>query len=197
MSQGIVEPLIDELTKLPGIGRKTAQRLAFFILAMQKHDALSIAQAIINVKENARFCSQCFNITDEERCHICTDPVRIKNLICVVEEPADIVVIERTKIYKGLYHVLLGALSPIDGVTPDKLKINELNQRVKAENIEEVIIATNPNTKGETTAQYITKLLRPSEVKISRIAYGLPIGGDIEFADEVTLTKSLEGRRTL
>ena len=197
MSQGIIEPLIDELTKLPGIGRKSAQRLAFFILGMHKDDALAIAQAIINVKEKARFCSQCFNITDEELCHICSDHGRMKKLICVVEEPSDIVVIERTKIYKGLYHVLLGALSPIDGVTPDKLKINELNQRVKAENIEEVIIATNPNTKGETTAQYITKLLRPLGVKISRIAYGLPIGGDIEFADEVTLTKSLEGRRLL
>lgn len=197
MSQGIIEPLIDELTKLPGIGRKSAQRLAFFILSMKKDDALGIAQAIITVKEKARFCSKCFNITDEELCHICTNPLRNQKLICVVEEPANIVVIERTKIFKGLYHVLLGALSPIDGITPEKLKINELNERVKSEEIEEVIIATNPNTKGETTAQYITKLLRPTGVKISRIAYGLPIGGDIEFADEVTLTKSLEGRRIL
>lgn len=197
MSQGIIEPLIDELTKLPGIGRKSAQRLAFFILGMKKDDALGIAQAIITVKERARFCSKCFNITDEELCHICTNPSRNQKLICVVEEPANIVVIERTKIFKGLYHVLLGALSPIDGITPEKLKINELNERVKSEEIDEVIIATNPNTKGETTAQYITKLLRPTGVKISRIAYGLPIGGDIEFADEVTLTKSLEGRRIL
>jgi recombination protein RecR len=197
MSQGIIEPLIDELTKLPGIGRKSAQRLTFFILSMQKDDALAIAQAIINIKEKARFCSKCFNITDEELCNICREQTRNRKLICVVEEPSDIVVIEKIKIYKGLYHVLLGALSPIDGITPDKLKIKELNERVKTEGTEEVIIATNPNTKGETTAQYITKLLRPSDIKISRIAYGLPIGGDIEFADEVTLTKSLEGRRLL
>jgi recombination protein RecR len=197
MSQGIIEELITALTKLPGIGRKTAQRLTFFILSMPKEEALSIANAIIQVKERARFCKRCFNITSEELCYICISPSRNQKLICVVEEPSNIVVIERTKIYNGLYHVLLGALSPIDGISPEKLKIRELIDRVKQEGTEEVIIATNPNTKGETTSQYITQQLKPLGTRISRIAYGLPIGGDIEFADEVTLSKSLEGRRIL
>ena len=197
MSQGIVEDLITALTKLPGIGRKTAQRLAFFILSMPKEEALSIAEAITQIKERARFCKRCFNITSEELCHICSNSSRNQRLICVVEEPSNIIVIERTKSYSGLYHVLLGALSPIDGIGPEKLKIRELIERVKAEETEEVIIATNPNTKGETTSQYITMQLKPLGVKVSRIAYGLPIGGDIEFADEVTLSKSLEGRRIL
>ena len=197
MSQGIVEDLITALTKLPGIGRKTAQRLAFFILSMPKEEALSIAEAITQIKEKARFCKRCFNITSEELCHICSNSSRNQRLICVVEEPSNIIVIERTKSYSGLYHVLLGALSPIDGIGPEKLKIRELIERVKAEETEEVIIATNPNTKGETTSQYITMQLKPLGVKVSRIAYGLPIGGDIEFADEVTLSKSLEGRRIL
>jgi recombination protein RecR len=187
MSTGVVENLINELTKLPGIGRKTAQRLSFFIMGMPEDEALSIANAIIEIKKKARFCRQCFNITEEEICSICRSPQRNKNTICVVEEPSNLIVIENTKIYNGLYHVLLGALSPIDGVTPERLKINELVERVKSGNISEVIIATNPNTKGETTAQYLSQVLKPLGVKITRIAYGLPIGGDIEF-DEVTLS---------
>jgi len=197
MKQGIIENLIEELTKLPGIGRKTAQRLAFFILTMSEEDAKGISRAIDEVKDKARFCKECFNITDSELCSICRNHSRDRSKLCVVEEPSNIIVIERTKSFYGLYHVLLGALSPIDGFTPDKLKINELIERVKKNEIKEVIIATNPNTKGEMTAQYIRELLKPFNTKVTRIAYGLPIGGDIEFADEVTLSKALEGRREM
>jgi recombination protein RecR len=197
MEQGIIENLINELTKLPGIGRKTAQRLAFFILTMSEEDAKGIAKAISEVKDRARFCRECFNITDKEICGICSSNARDREKICVVEEPSNILVIERSKGFDGLYHVLLGALSPIDGFTPDKLKITELVERVRRDSIKEVIIATNPNTKGEMTAQYIRELLKPFPVRVTRIAYGLPIGGDIEFADEVTLGKSLEGRREM
>jgi recombination protein RecR len=194
---GVVENLIDELTRLPGIGRKTAQRLSFFILGMPEAEAMSMADAIIAVKEKARFCSQCFHITEDELCPICRDPRRNRGAICVVEEPSDVIVIERTGTFRGLYHVLLGAISPIDGVTPERLKIKELVSRVKEGEISEVIIATNPNTKGETTAQHISQLLKPLGIRTSRIAYGLPIGGEIGFADEVTLSKALEGRKEL
>jgi recombination protein RecR len=197
MEQSIIENLITELTKLPGIGRKTAQRLAFFILTMSEKDAKGISKAINEVKDKARFCNECFNITDAELCNICSNSSRDRSKICVVEEPSNIFVIERTKSFDGLYHVLLGALSPIDGLTPDRLKINELIKRVGGNDIKEVIIATNPNTKGEMTAQYISELLKPFHVKVTRIAYGLPIGGDIEFADEVTLSKALDGRREM
>ena len=197
MTQGIIENLINELTRLPGIGRKTAQRLAFFILTMPDHEAKAIAQSIAEVKDKARFCRECFNITESEVCEICTDEGRDRKKICVVEEPSNILVIERSKVYRGLYHVLLGAISPIDGITPEKLKMNELIQRVRSHNVEEVIIATNPNTKGEITAQYIRENLDSHPVKVSRIAYGLPMGSDIEFADEVTLSKALEGRRQM
>lgn len=197
MEQGILENLITELTKLPGIGRKTAQRLAFFILTMSEEDAKGISNAINRVKEKARFCNDCFNITENEVCEICSNTSRDKSKLCVVEEPSNILVIERTKSFDGFYHVLLGALSPIDGMTPDKLKINELIERVRKDSVQEIIIATNPNTKGEMTAQYIRELLKPLDVKVTRIAYGLPIGGDIEFADEVTLSKALEGRREM
>jgi len=197
MSSGVVETLIQELTRLPGIGRKSAQRLAFFIMGMPDEEAISMANAIITLKEKARFCKNCFNITEDEVCSICSNPHRKRDKICVVEEPSNLIVIENTKIFNGLYHVLLGALSPIDGITPERLKINELVERIKRGNVSEVIIATNPNTKGETTAQYISQLLKPLGVKISRIAYGLPIGGDIEFADEVTLSKALEGRNEM
>ncbi|HEB02925.1 MAG TPA: recombination protein RecR [Nitrospirae bacterium] len=197
MALGIIENLTDQLMRLPGIGRKTAQRLAFFILAMPANDAKAISEAIDNVKDNARFCSQCFNISDSELCSICSDPSRDASKICVVEEPSNIMVFERSGAFRGHYHVLLGALSPIDGITPEKLKVGELVARVKKGGIEEVILATNPNTKGEMTAQYVRETLEPLEVSISRIAYGLPMGGDIEFADEVTLMKSLEGRRKL
>lgn len=197
MEQGIIENLIAELSKLPGIGRKTAQRLAFFILTMSHEDAKGISKAISEVKEKARFCKKCFNITESEICSICSNTSRDRSKLCVVEEPSNILVIERSRSFDGLYHVLLGALSPIDGMTPDRLKINELIERIKNDSVEEIIIATNPNTKGEMTAQYIRELLKPIRVKVTRIAYGLPIGGDIEFADEVTLSKALEGRREI
>ena len=197
MSSGVVENLIMELTRLPGIGRKSAQRLAFFIMGMPDEEAISMANSIITLKEKARFCKYCFNITEDEVCSICSNPMRNREKICVVEEPSNLIVIENTKIFNGLYHVLLGALSPIDGISPERLKINELVERIKKGNVKEVIIATNPNTKGETTAQYISQQLKPLGVKISRIAYGLPIGGDIEFADEVTLSKALEGRNEM
>jgi recombination protein RecR len=195
MTQGIIDNLINHLTKLPGIGRKTAQRLAFFILNMPSEEAKAMAAAIADIKDKALFCSTCFNITDKDPCEICNSPGREKAKVCVVEEPSNILAIERTRSFKGTYHVLLGALSPVDGITPDRLKINELVDRVRSGGIQEVIMATNPNTKGEVTARYITELLKPFGVKVSRIAYGLPIGSDIEFADEVTLTKALEGRR--
>jgi len=197
MTQGIVENLITQLSKLPGIGRKTAQRLAFFILTMPSEEARGIATAIVDIKDRARFCSVCFNITDTDPCGICSDPSRDKKRICVVEEPSNILAVERTRSFNGTYHVLLGALSPLDGITPDRLKINELARRIQSEGTSEVILATNPNTKGEMTAQYITELLKPYNIRITRIAYGLPIGSDIEFADEVTLTKALEGRREM
>ncbi len=197
MEHGIIENLINALTKLPGIGRKTAQRLAFFILSMPDNEAKTLAQAINELKEKARFCAVCFNITDNDVCNICSDTSRDAGKLCVVEEPSNILVIERSKGFDGLYHVLLGALSPIDGMTPDKLKIKELIDRVKNDSVKEVIIATNPNTRGEMTAQYIRELLKPYSIRVSRIAYGLPIGGDIEFADEVTLGKALEGRREM
>lgn len=197
MAQGIIENLITELTRLPGIGRKTAQRLAFYILTMPENEARSIATAISEVKGKARFCTRCFSITDSEICGICRDEGRDLKKICVVEEPSNILVIERSRFYNGLYHVLLGVLSPLDGITPEKLKINELVQRVKNDGIEEVVIATNPNTKGEMTAQYIKERLKGLPVRITRIAYGLPMGSDIEFADEVTLSKALEGRRLM
>ncbi len=197
MTQGIIDNLVNQLTKLPGIGRKTAQRLAFFILNMSGEEAKAMAAAITDVKEKALFCSICFTITDTDPCEICSSPSRDKSRVCVVEEPSNILAIERTRSFNGTYHALLGALSPIDGITPDRLKINELVERVKQGDIQEVILATNPNTKGEVTARYLTEVLKPFGIRISRIAYGLPIGSDIEFADEVTLTKALEGRREI
>lgn len=197
MTPGIIDNLVGELTRLPGIGRKTAQRLAFFILGMEDGEARAIAKAINDVKDNARFCSRCFNITDKEVCEICSDETRDQKKLCVVEEPSNIMVMERSGVFKGLYHVLLGALSPIDGITPERLKIKELFDRVTNEGIHEVILATNPNTKGEMTARYIADMLKDTGVSVTRIAYGLPMGSDIEFADEVTLGKALEGRRAL
>lgn len=194
---GIIENLVSELTRLPGIGRKTAQRLAFFILSMPAPEALSLAEAIREVKEHARFCARCFNITEKEVCDICNDDSRDRSRLVVVEEPSNILVIERVKGFHCLYHVLLGALSPIDGITPEKLKIRELVDRVRDDGVQEIIIATNPNTKGEITAQYIKEVVSPLGVTVSRIAYGLPMGSDIEFADEVTLGKALEGRRQI
>lgn len=197
MTLGIIENLINELTRLPGIGRKTAQRLAFFILTMPESEAKSLSTSIAEVKDKARFCSQCFNITESELCEICRDEQRDRKKICVVEEPSNIFVIERSGFFNGLYHVLLGSISPIDGVTPDKLKIDELVGRLRSDGVEEVILATNPNTKGEVTARYIRERLDGLPVKVTRIAYGLPMGSDIEFADEVTIGKAIEGRRQM
>ncbi len=196
MKKNPLENLIENLSKLPGIGRKTAQRLAFFIMSMDKESALEIANSIVTVKEKARYCSICFNITENEICDICSNPERIRSLICVVEEPSNIILIEKTG-YKGLYHVLGGNISPQEGITAEKIKIKELENRVAQGGIEEIILATSPNTKGELTAQWISDVLKKYKVKISRIAYGLPIGIDIEFADEVTLSKALEGRKPI
>lgn len=190
-----LEKLIDNLCKLPGIGRKTAQRLAFYIMSMNNNEAIEIAQAIIDLKEKAKYCPICFNITENEKCEICDNLDRDHSTICVIEEPSNIVLFERTG-YKGVYHVIGGTISPVDGITPDKLKIKELEDRINKAEIKEIVIATSPNTKGELTAQWIAEILKKYNVKITRIAYGLPIGIDIEFADEVTLSKALEGRKS-
>lgn len=190
-----LEKLIDNLCKLPGIGRKTAQRLAFYIMSMNNNEAIEIAQAIIDLKERAKYCPICFNITENEKCEICDNSDRDHSTICVIEEPSNIVLFERTG-YKGVYHVIGGTISPVDGITPDKLKIKELEDRINKAEIKEIVIATSPNTKGELTAQWIAEILKKYNIKITRIAYGLPIGIDIEFADEVTLSKALEGRKS-
>lgn len=196
-----VQKLIDELSKLPGIGPKTAQRLTFHLLKLPPEDALPLAQALIDVKETIRFCSRCFNLTEQELCPVCLDPGRDQTIVCVVEEPNDLISIERTHEYRGLYHVLGGALSPLDGVGPDDLHLAELFDRVRSGDVREVIVATNPNTAGEATALYIAQELRPltsaGTLRITRPAAGLPMGGDLEYADEVTLGRALTGRREL
>lgn len=196
-----VQKLIDELTKLPGVGPRTAQRLAFHLLKLSAEDALPLAQALIDVKETVRFCSKCFNLTEQDLCPICLDAGRDSTIICVVEEPADVVSIERTHEYRGLYHVLGGALSPLDGIGPPKLRMAELFERVRSGEVREVIVATNPNMAGEATALYIAEELRPDAsagtLCITRPAAGLPMGGDLEYADEVTLSRALAGRREL
>jgi len=191
-----VERLVSHLSQLPGIGRKTAQRLALHILRLPKADAESLAEAIIDVKEKVRYCSVCCNITEADPCIICASPKRDRSMICVVEEPSDVLALEKTNEYKGLYHVLGGSLSPLDGVGPEELKIKELLARV-SDGVQEVILAMNPNVEGEATTLYLTKLLKPLGVKVSRIARGLPIGGDLEFADEATLARALEDRTAL
>lgn len=194
-----VQKLIDELTKLPGVGPRTAQRLAFHILKLPPDEALPLAHALIEVKETVRFCSTCFNLTEQELCPICLDASRDQTTICVVEEPADLISIERTHEYRGLYHVLGGALSPLDGMGPARLKLAELFERARSGDVREVIVATNPNMAGEATALYIAEELRPdtaaSTLRITRPAAGLPMGGDLEYADEVTLGRALAGRR--
>ena len=194
-----VQKLIDELSKLPGIGPKTAQRLAYHLLKLSPEDALPLAHALIEVKETVHFCSRCFNLTEQELCDVCLDAGRDEGIICVVEEPGDIISIERTHEYKGLYHVLGGALSPLDGVGPDKLRLRELFVRARAAGIREIIVASNPNMAGEATAFYIAEELRPETTSggltVTRPAAGLPMGGDLEYADEVTLGRALAGRR--
>ncbi len=192
MAQSL-ERLVDELSKLPGIGRKTAQRMAFHLLKVRKEEAETLASAIIQLKQKIRYCSVCFNITEDDPCWICEDPKRQRDMICVVEEPNDVLALERTKQYKGLFHVLGGVLSPLNGVGPDDLRVRELVLRLK-NGVKEVIIATNPNVEGEATAIYLSRLIKPLGVKVTRIARGLPAGSDLEYADQVTLTNALEGR---
>jgi len=189
--------LIDELKRLPGIGQKTAQRLAFFILREDREQALSLSEAIRDAKEKIRECSVCNNITDIDPCQFCTSPTRNRKTICVVEEPANIIAIEKTRTYSGLYHCLGGVLSPLQGIGPEQLKIKSLLERLKGGTVEEIIMATNPTAEGEATAMYISKLIKPLGVRVTRIAMGIPVGSDLEYADEVTMLKSLEGRRDL
>ncbi len=196
-NQGLLAQLIRELVRLPGIGHKTAQRLAFYLLKTERNEALRLADAIRAVKDGLTFCSQCRNIAEGELCEFCRDPKRDRTKILVVEEPSTLYAVERTGGYRGLYHVLLGALSPLDGVGPADIRAQDLEDRLKQGGIEEVILATNPTIEGEATAIYLTRLLKPYGVRVSRIAYGIPVGVDIEYADEVTLIKSLEGRREL
>lgn len=189
-----VEKLIEQFERLPGIGYKTAQRLAFFVLDLPKDQAEEFAKAILDAKQTVHTCKVCQNLTDGEICSICSDPMRDKGLICVVTDPKDVVALERTREYKGLYHVLHGVISPLNGIGPDQLRIKELLQRVADEDIREVIMATNPDTEGEATAMYLSRLLKPFGVAVTRLAYGVPVGGHLEYADEVTLTRALEGR---
>jgi len=191
-----VENLVAQLTRLPGIGSRTAQRLAFHILQTPKEEALALAEAIEEVKERVRFCRECGNLTEEELCAICIDTRRDRTMICVVEQPVDVVSLERTAEYRGLYHVLGGALSPLDGVEPEDLRIDELLHRVQSDGVVEVVLATNPNATGEATASYLAGRLR-DRVRVTRLASGLPVGGDLEYADEVTLGRALVGRREI
>jgi recombination protein RecR len=191
-----VENLVSQLTRLPGVGTRTAQRLAFHLLRVPKDEAAALAGAIAEVKERVRFCAECGNLTEEDVCEICRDARRDRAVVCVVEQPADLISVERTHEYRGLYHVLGGALSPIDGVEPEDLRIGQLMQRVELNGIEEVVLATNPNMTGEATAAYLADRLR-GRVRVTRLASGLPVGGDLEYADEVTLGRALAGRREM
>jgi recombination protein RecR len=189
-----IEQLAEQFAQLPGIGRKTAQRLALYILKMSRDEVVTMAKALINVKDKVRYCTICSNITETDPCAICSNTKRERSFICVVEEPHDVLAIEKTNEFKGLYHVLGGALSPLDGIGPDELKIKELLQRISTSTIEEIILALNPNVEGETTTLYLSRLLKPMGIKVTRIARGLPVGSDLEFADEATLSRAFEGR---
>ena len=189
--------LVEEFAKMPGIGPKSAQRLAFYILRASNNDAEALAKAIAKVKEKVRFCGICNNLSDEEICDICKSKTRDKTVLCVVEEPNDIIAIERAREYNGIYHVLLGSLSPLDGIGPSDLKIEELLERVTKEKFKEIIIATDFNTEGEATALYLIKQLKSSGAKLTRVAYGIPVGSDIEYADQATILKAFEGRREI
>ncbi|HJV45220.1 MAG TPA: recombination mediator RecR [Bacillota bacterium] len=192
-----IAKLIEGFTKLPGIGPKTASRLAFFVLNMKEDDVMDLARALVNAKRNLLYCSKCQNITDVDPCYICSDKSRDNSCICVVQEPKDLIAMEKTKEFRGLYHVLHGAISPMDGIGPEDIRLPELLNRLKDEQVTELILATNPNIEGEATAMYISRLIKPFGIKVTRIAHGLPVGGDLEYADEVTLTKALEGRREI
>lgn len=192
-----IEKLIEGFEKLPSIGHKTAVRLAFHMLDASDEDVSEFINSINNAKANLKYCSQCFNITDTDPCPICASPKRDKDIICVVEDVKDVIAMERTHEFKGVYHVLHGSISPMNGIGPDEIKIKELLSRVQNNNIKEIIIATNPRVEGEATAMYISKILKPIGIKATRIAHGIPVGGDLEYTDEVTLTKALEGRHEL
>ena len=190
-----VSKLIDAFNRLPGIGPKTAARLTFYLLRAPDEIALSLSEALVGLKENTLLCERCFNITEKSPCPICSDDTRDQSTICVVEEPLDLVAIERTGAYHGLYHVLHGSISPVDGIGPEDLKVRELIDRLKKEPVKEVILATNPTMEGEATALYLLKLIAPLGIKVTRLARGLPVGGDLEYADDVTLTRAMEGRQ--
>lgn len=192
-----VSRLIDEFSRLPGVGPKTASRLTFYLLRVPDEQALALAEALRDLKEQLVYCERCCNIADRSPCSICASPERDHSTICVVEEPLDVMALERTHEYKGVYHVLHGAISPVEGVGPSDLRIDELVDRLREETVSEVILATNPNLEGEATAMYLERLLKPLSVRVTRPAYGLPVGGDLEYADEVTLVRALEGRREL
>ncbi len=192
-----VENLIEQFQKLPGVGRKTAQRLAFFVLSLPEAEAEGFANAILNAKKLVKFCNECQNLTDTELCSICADNARDKTTVCVVSDPKDVAAIEKTREYNGLYHVLHGCISPMNGIGPDDVRIKELLARVAKGEIKEVIMATNPDTEGEATAMYISRLLKPFGISTTRLAYGIPVGGHLEFADEMTLTRAIEGRRIM
>jgi len=192
-----IAKLIDSFARLPGIGPKTAGRLAFHILRMKEEDVLEFAKALVNAKRNLHYCSVCFNITDTDPCRICQDKSRDPSMICIVQEPKDIGAMERTREFNGYYHVLHGAISPMEGIGPDEIRITELLKRLGDDTVQEMILATNPNIEGEATAMYISRLVKNFGIKVTRIAHGLPVGGDLEYADEVTLSKALEGRREL
>ncbi|MGE5287924.1 MAG: recombination mediator RecR [Micromonosporaceae bacterium] len=197
MYEGVIQNLIDELGQLPGVGPKGAQRMAFHLLAADPADVKRLAAALLEVKERVRFCRTCGNVAEEEECRICRDPRRDPAVICVVEEPKDVVAIEKTREFRGRYHVLGGAISPIDGVGPDDLRISELMKRLADGSVTELILATDPNLEGEATATYLARLLKPMGLRVTRPASGLPVGGDLEYADEVTLGRAFEGRRLL
>lgn len=197
MYEGIVQELIDELGRLPGIGPKSAQRIAFHILQTQTFDVTKLANVLLEVRDKVKFCSICGNVSEQQTCGICRDPRRDPSLICVVEEAKDVVAIERTREFRGLYHVLGGAISPIDGIGPDDLSIRQLMQRLADSTVQEIIIATDPNLEGEATATYLSRLLNTLDIRVTRLASGLPVGGDLEYADEVTLGRAFEGRRVV
>jgi recombination protein RecR len=195
--EGAVQDLIDELGRLPGVGPKSAQRIAFHILNADTADVARLAQTLRRVKDEVRFCSVCFNVAEQEQCRVCRDPRRTDEVICVVEEPKDVIAVEKTREFRGKYHVLGGAINPLEGVGPDNLRIRELMARLAAGTVTELILATDPNTEGEATATYLALLVKPMGLRVTRLASGLPVGGDLEYADEVTLGRAFEGRRTL
>ena len=192
-----LEKLVEQFARLPGIGKKTAQRLAFFVLSLPEHEVETFARAVLHAKESIALCPVCQNLTERELCQLCDDPSRDRGLICVVAEPRDVIAMERSREFLGVYHVLHGVISPLNHVTQDDIKIKELLQRVASGGVREVIMATNPDTEGEATAMYISRLLRPMEIKVTRLAYGVPVGSQLEYADEVTLSRALEGRQEI